>query len=55
MIYLENLAREQNLTEIRLEARENALPFYQTIDYQIIKPSFLLFNSIQHFTMSKKL
>ncbi|MDQ1088070.1 GNAT family N-acetyltransferase [Siphonobacter sp. SORGH_AS_1065] len=55
MSYLEALALGQGLTEIILEARENAVPFYQSIGYEITKTSYLLFNEIQHYTMRKAL
>ncbi len=55
MKHLETLASEQGLTEIILEARENAVPFYQSIGYEITKTSYLLFNEIQHYTMRKQL
>ncbi len=55
MTHLEKLASEQGLTEIILEARENAVPFYQSIGYEVTKTSYLLFNEIQHYTMRKQL
>ena len=42
-------------TKIILDARENAVSFYQTLGYQIIGKSYLLFDSIQHFQMDKDL
>jgi len=42
-------------TKIILDARENAVSFYQTLGYQIIGKSYLLFDSIQHFKMVKAL
>ncbi|MHA8087818.1 GNAT family N-acetyltransferase [Aquirufa sp. Wall-65K1] len=55
MKYLEHKAIENHWKEIILEARENAVPFYQSIGYQIVKESYLLFEEIQHYTMSKVL
>jgi predicted GNAT family N-acyltransferase len=37
-----------------LEARENAVPFYKSLGYEILKKSYLLFGEIQHYTMHKK-
>ncbi len=54
MAYLEAAARQQGLTEIVLEAREGAVPFYLSIGYEITKPSHLLFGEIQHYTMRKE-
>jgi len=55
MTYLEEIAKEKKWKEIMLEARENAVPFYKSLGYQITKESYLLFGEIQHFTMSKSL
>jgi len=52
---LEKHARETNHTKIILDARENAVGFYQTLSYQILGKSYLLFDSVQHFQMSKAL
>jgi ribosomal protein S18 acetylase RimI-like enzyme len=53
MAYLEAAARRQGLTEIVLEAREGAVPFYLALGYQITKESYLLFGEIQHYTMRR--
>jgi N-acetylglutamate synthase-like GNAT family acetyltransferase len=55
MSYLEEQAKAKGWTEIVLEARENAVPFYQRIGYTIIAESYLLFGEIQHYRMSKTL
>lgn len=55
MIYLEDMARQKAWNEILLEARENAVPFYKALGYEIQKESYLLFNEIQHYTMTKSL
>jgi len=55
MAYLENKAIEKGWTEIVLEARENAVPFYQAIGYTIVAESYLLFGEIQHYRMKKAL
>ncbi len=55
MSHLEKIAEQQGITEIILEARENAVPFYQSIGYEVTKTSYLLFNEIQHYTMWKSL
>ena len=52
---LEASALDQNMSTIRLHAREGAVSFYQRHGYSIIKESYLLFNEIQHYLMSKKL
>jgi predicted GNAT family N-acyltransferase len=55
MAYLEDKAKTKGWTEIVLEARENAVPFYHTIGYSIVAESYLLFGEIQHYQMSKTL
>ena len=55
MAYLEEVAKTKGWTEIVLEARENAVPFYQAIGYTILAESYLLFGEIQHYRMSKTL
>jgi predicted GNAT family N-acyltransferase len=55
MAYLEEQAKAKGWTEIVLEARENAVPFYQAIGYTIVAESYLLFGEIQHYRMSKRL
>ncbi len=55
MAYLEDQAKTKGWTEIVLEARENAVPFYEKIRYTIIAESYLLFGEIQHYRMSKTL
>jgi len=55
MAYLEVQAKAKGWTEIVLEARENAVPFYQAIGYTIVAESYLLFGEIQHYRMRKTL
>jgi ribosomal protein S18 acetylase RimI-like enzyme len=55
MAYLEDQAKAKGWTEIVLEARENAVPFYRAIGYTIVAESYLLFGEIQHYRMKKAL
>lgn len=55
MAYLEEKAKQKGWTEIVLEARENAVPFYEAIGYTIVAESYLLFGEIQHYRMQKSL
>jgi N-acetylglutamate synthase-like GNAT family acetyltransferase len=55
MRYLEKVAMEKGWQEIVLEARENAVPFYESLGYSIIEKSYLLFGEIQHYLMKKAL
>ena len=52
---LENIAAEKNAKQIVLQARENAVQFYQSNGFNIIKKTHLLFGTIQHFLMQKKI
>ncbi|MEK6547381.1 MAG: GNAT family N-acetyltransferase [Bacteroidota bacterium] len=55
MCALEIEAQEKGWKEIVLEARENAVPFYQCLGYHIEQESYLLFGQIQHYRMKKAL
>jgi len=52
---LEAKAKEIGLKTIELQARENALVFYETNHYQLREKSFLLWGVIQHYLMYKTL
>jgi predicted GNAT family N-acyltransferase len=52
---LEQKAMEKNISTIVLDAREPATGFYQKLGYSIEKKSYVLFDQIQHFRMSKQL
>ncbi|PWK28298.1 acetyltransferase (GNAT) family protein [Arcicella aurantiaca] len=55
MKYLEDVAKAKGIKEIILDARENAVKFYQSIGYDIVEDSYLLFGEIQHYKMRKEL
>jgi len=52
---LEQRAKKSSHKKIILDAREPAVDFYKNQGYQIIEKSYLLFDEIQHFRMSKTL
>jgi len=52
---LEQQARKLGISELTLNARENALSFYQKLGYTSKGFSHLLFDEIKHFIMSKQL
>jgi predicted GNAT family N-acyltransferase len=52
---LELQAKAKGWREIVLDARENAVPFYKSLGYQIEQESYLLFGEIQHYRMKKAL
>lgn len=53
--FLEEKAREKGIDKIILDARENAIEFYEANGYEIYEKSYLLFDTIQHYKMSKLL
>jgi thioesterase domain-containing protein len=55
MKVLELQAQKLGITNITLNARENAVHFYQQFGYTSHGFSHLLFDDIKHFSMSKKL
>ena len=50
---LEKYAAKKGANEITLHARENAVSFYLRAGYLLAGKSHLLFDSIQHFKMTK--
>jgi len=53
--YAEEKARAAGASYITLQARENAILFYQKCHYTLLEKSHLLFGSIQHYKMQKEL
>lgn len=53
--YIEQKVKERNLRHITLDARENAVKFYEKNGYKISGKSYLLFGMIQHYRMEKKI
>ncbi len=53
--YLEIKGKELKLNTIELQARENAVKFYENAGYTIKERSFLLWGIIQHYLMEKKI
>ena len=51
--YIEQKVIEKKLTCIILDARENAVAFYEKHGYHIIGDSYLLFGVIKHYRMKK--
>ena len=52
---LEREALDKNISKIVLDAREPAVGFYQKLDYRVEKKSYVLFDEIQHYRMTKQL
>ena len=55
LLELEKIAFKNNVSYVFLHARENAINFYLKNNYKKNKKSHLLFNSIQHWLMDKKI
>ena len=53
--YLEAKAKAHGCRKMILQAREVAVEFYQAMGYSVEEKSFLLFDAIQHYRMSKNL
>ena len=53
--YLEDKARKAGRKYITLQAREQAVPFYERNGYRLVNKTHLLFGEIQHFKMHKDL
>lgn len=53
--FLEQKGKALNLIKIELQARENALGFYETNGYILKEKTFLLWDMIQHYRMEKEL
>ena len=52
---LEQKATNKNISTIVLDAREPAVGFYQKLGYSMEKKSYVLFDEIQHFRMTKQI
>jgi len=55
MLAIETSAKQSGFKRIFLQARENAVPFYKSLGYNIIEKTFLLYSEIQHYSMEKNL
>lgn len=51
----EKITLSNGRTRIILQARENAVDFYKSCGYTIVEKSFLMWDSIQHYLMEKKI
>ncbi len=52
---MEQRAKKYSHKKIVMDAREPAVNFYKKLGYNVIEKSYLLFDEIQHFRMSKEL
>jgi predicted GNAT family N-acyltransferase len=52
---LEREAASHAVDTIVLDARDNAVPFYEALGYRVTQTSYLLFGEIQHYRMLKEL
>jgi GNAT superfamily N-acetyltransferase len=52
---LEEAVQQWGLNRVILQARENAVGFYERAGYRVVEPTFLLFGEIQHYLMQREL
>jgi len=55
IIKLENEAKQIGIKVIELQSRENAVEFYKASGYTIKEKSFILWDIIQHYLMTKSI
>ncbi len=55
MQYLEARAKAIGASSLMLQARENAVKFYQRNGYEVQEATYVLFGTIQHYRMTKQL
>ncbi len=53
--HIEEHAKQNGAVELFLNARENALGFYEKLGYKNTEKTYILFDCIQHFKMIKTL
>jgi predicted GNAT family N-acyltransferase len=53
--YIEDKAHHLKLKMITLDARINAVKFYERCGYKVVGESYLLFGAIPHFKMEKEI
>ena len=53
--HMELCAKNNSAKELFFNARDNALGFYEKLGYRFIAKTYLLFDTIQHYKMSKNL
>ena len=51
--HMEHISASMGANTVVLEARDNAVGFYERCGYTVKAPSYLLFGTIQHYTMEK--
>lgn len=52
---VEQEGKKTGYSKMILHARDYALPFYQNLNYELIGPSYKLFDVLQHYEMHKNL
>lgn len=54
LVFAENIARDKGFKKITMNARKNALGFYEKLGYKVVGDEFLEV-TLPHFTMEKEL
>lgn len=52
---LEKIALKKGVKSVILQARKNAVKFYEINGYEIVNKSYILFDEIQHWLMRKEI
>jgi predicted GNAT family N-acyltransferase len=55
MCAIEKEATEKEYTKMILHARDYAVSFYLKLGYEVVEPSYKLFDALQHYLMEKEL
>jgi ribosomal protein S18 acetylase RimI-like enzyme len=55
MLHVEEYCKQQGIEKIELQARENAVDFYLSLDYVLVEKTHLLFGLVQHYLMTKEI
>jgi predicted GNAT family N-acyltransferase len=55
MYAVEQEATEKEYAKMILHARDYAVDFYKKLGYEVVEPSYKLFDVLQHYLMEKEL
>lgn len=53
MLAIEEYCKQNGIQKIELQARENAVEFYLSLNYLLVEKTNLLFGLVQHYLMTK--
>jgi predicted GNAT family N-acyltransferase len=55
MVYLEELARQRDATLVVLNARDEVVPFYLKLGFEVVGEGPTMFDTVRHSRMAKRL